>query len=78
MDINTCNGKLAEFNGKLNELTPQKILNDKAITDAESLFLEQFGTVDVIVLEQKLGEYESALIVKEQELAELNATFAAM
>lgn len=78
MDINTYNGKLAEFNGKLNELTPQKILNDKAITDAESLFLEQFGTVDVIVLEQKLGEYESALIVKEQELAELNATFAAM
>ena len=78
MDINTYNGKLAEFNGKLNELTPQKILNDKAITDAEALFLEQFGTVDVIVLEQKLGEYESALIVKEQELAELNATFAAM
>ena len=78
MDINTYNGKLAEFNGKLNELMPQKILNDKAITDAESLFLEQFGTVDVIVLEQKLGEYESALIVKEQELAELNATFAAM
>lgn len=78
MDINTYNAKLAQFNGKLNELTPQKILNDKAIEDAEALFMQQFGTVDVVVLESKLGEYNASLAIKEQELTELNATFAAM
>lgn len=66
------------LNGKLNELTPQKILNDKAIEDAEALFMQQFGTVDVVVLESKLGEYNASLAIKEQELTELNATFAAM
>lgn len=78
MDINTYNAKLAQFNGKLNELTPQKILNDKAIEDAETLFMQQFGTTDIIVLESKLGEYNASLAIKEQELTELNATFAAM
>lgn len=78
MDINTYNAKLAQLNGKLNELTPQKILNDKAIEDAEALFMQQFGTVDVVVLESKLGEYNASLAIKEQELTELNATFAAM
>ena len=78
MDINTYNAKLAQFNGKLNELTPQKILNDKAIEDAEALFMQQFGTVDVVVLESKLSEYNASLAIKEQELTELNATFAAM
>lgn len=78
MDINTYNAKLAQLNMKLNELTPQKILNDKAIEDAEALFMQQFGTVDVVVLESKLGEYNASLAIKEQELTELNATFAAM
>lgn len=78
MDINTYNAKLAQLNVKLNELTPQKILNDKAIEDAEALFMQQFGTVDVVVLESKLGEYNASLAIKEQELTELNATFAAM
>lgn len=78
MDINTYNAKLAQLNGKLNELTPQKILNDKAIEDAEALFMQQFGTVDVVILESKLGEYNASLAIKEQELTELNATFAAM
>lgn len=78
MDINTYNAKLSELNGKLGELTPQKILNDNAISVAENLFMEQFGTTDIIVLEQKLGEYTASLAVKEQELTELNATFAAM
>lgn len=78
MDINTYNAKLAQLNGKLNELTPQKILNDKAIEDAEALFMQQFGTVDVVVLESKLSEYNASLAIKEQELTELNATFAAM
>lgn len=78
MDINNYNAKLSELNGKLGELTPQKILNDNAISVAENLFMEQFGTTDIIVLEQKLGEYTASLAVKEQELTELNATFAAM
>ena len=72
------NAKLATFQNNLNQLTPQKILNDKAIADAEALFMEQFGTIDPSVLEVKLNEYKANLIVKEQELLELDATFAAM
>ena len=78
MDFTNYNTKLSELNGKLGELTAQKILNDNAISVAENLFMEQFGTTDIIVLEQKLGEYTASLAVKEQELTELNATFAAM
>lgn len=78
MDINTYNAKLAECNTKLGDLNTQKILNDKAIADAEALFVTQFGTADIEVLEAKLDEYEKGLIIKEQELSELNTVFAAM
>lgn len=70
--------KLAELNGKLNLLTPQKILNDNAIKQSEELFMSQFGTTDIAVLETKLAEYESGVAVKSAELAELEATFAQM
>lgn len=70
--------KLVELNGKLNTLTPQKILNDNAIKQSEELFMSQFGTTDIAVLEAKLTEYETGVAVKTQELAELEATFAQM
>ena len=63
--------KLVELNGKLNTLTPQKILNDNAIKQSEELFMSQFGTTDIAVLEAKLTEYETGVAVKTQELAEL-------
>ena len=70
--------KLAELNGKLGELTPQKILNDNAIEQSEKLFMSQFGTTDIATLEAKLTEYEAGVAIKNQELAELEASFAQM
>ena len=70
--------KLVELNGKLNLLTPQKILNDNAIKQSEQLFMSQFGTTYIAVLETKLAEYETGVAAKTVELAELEATFAQM